>query len=521
MSDTYSSLYNPDVLSTLANLSSDEVFTPPHIVNQMLDMLPQEIFSDKNAKFLDPATKSGVFLREIAKRLLEGLKDQIPDLQERIDHVFHNQIFGIAITEMTSLLSRRSLYCSKYPNSKYSITYFNNIEGNIRFKDIEHKWNRKKCTFCGANKKELDRDDSMEAYAYEYIHVNDPKEILKMKFDVIIGNPPYQLNDGGGTGSSAVPIYQKFIEQSMKLKPKYLTMIIPARWFTGGKGLDSFRATMIKDRRIKTLHDYINASDCFPNVSIEGGVCYFLYDRDYNGKAEIHTHKQDGTVDKSLRFLDEGMFDIFVRDEKVLDVVKTVLQSKTKSFSNIVYPRNTFGLGNSSKIITNTIKNIKVFGRFNGKRDYKYVDRFNLEKNIDIIDKYKLYISKADGAAGQIGNPIPARIIGKAEEGLKQTVCTETFLVVGPFESEIEMKNAKDYMKTKFFRFLVGARKNKNMTQNTYQFVPYIDFKQSWDDTKLFAKFKLSEHQVDYINRMISDYDETSSEEIEGDDNDE
>ena len=521
MSDLYSNAYNPDVLSCLANLSSDEVFTPPHIVNQMLDMLPQALFKDKNTKFLDPATKSGVFLREIAKRLLDGLKDEIPDLQDRIDHVFQNQLYGIAVTEMTSLLSRRSLYCSKYPNSKYSISIFSDIEGNIRFKNISHKWSKNKCVYCGASKKELDRNDDLEAYAYEYIHINNPEEIINMKFDVIIGNPPYQLNDGGGTGSSAVPIYQKFIDQSKKLKPRYLSMIIPARWFSGGKGLDDFRASMIKDRRIKVLHDYINASDCFPNVSIEGGVCYFLFDRSYNGKTEIFTHKQNGVVDKSNRFLDDGMFDIFVRDEKVLDIVKTVLKTKNKSFSTIVYPRNAFGIGNSSKFITTSHKDTSVFGRFNGKREFRSVDSSKIIKNTDLIDKYKLFISKADGAAGQIGNPIPARIIGKPENGVQNTICTETFLTIGPFDSENEMENAKEYMKTKFFRFLVGARKNKNMTQDTYKFVPILDFHRRWNDEDLFALFNLSNDQIDYIKTMIADYDENLTDELEGEDSDE
>jgi site-specific DNA-methyltransferase (adenine-specific) len=521
MSELYSSAYNPDVISCLANLSNDEVFTPPHIVNQILDILPQELFRDKNSKFLDPATKSGVFLREIAKRLLEGLKDEIPELQDRIDHIFKSQLYGIAITEMTSLLSRRSVYCSKYPNSKFSISLFDNPEGNIRFKNISHRWANQKCVVCGASKKELGRDNELENYAYEFLHNSRPEEIFNMKFDVIIGNPPYQLNDGGGTGSSAVPIYQKFIEQAKKLKPRYLAMIIPARWFTGGKGLDDFRSSMIKDRNIRILHDFINASDCFPNVSIEGGVCYFLSDRSYTGKTEIYTHKQDGSIDKSTRYLDEGMFDIFVRDEKVLNIVKKVLPFGFPSFSSIVYPRNAFGMSNSSRTLNDEEKKVCVFGRFGGKRGYKYIDDNKIDKNRNIIDKYKLYISKADGAAGQIGNPIPARIIGKAEEGDRYSICTETFLVVGPFESKANMINTKEYMKTKFFRFLVGARKNKNMTQYTYKFVPLLDFNQKWTDDLLFTKFNLNQDEIDYINNMISDYDENIVDDLEGDDNDE
>ncbi len=515
-------LFNPDVLNCIANLSNDEVFTSPELANKMLDLLPEELWHDKNAKFLDPFTKSGVFLREIDKRLLEGLKDEIPNLQERIDHIMHNQIYGIAITELTSLLARRSLYCSKYPNCKYSVSRFDTVEGNIRFKRVEHTWKYGKCIFCGASKSEYGRSSDLETYAYEMVHVNNPKEILNMKFDVIIGNPPYQLSDGGGTGSSAIPLYNKFIEQSIKLNPKYLTMIIPSRWFTGGKGLDEFRKNMIKDKKISVLHDYINSKDCFPNVNIEGGVCYFLRSDIHNDKCNIYVHRQDGTIEHSVRYLDgDGKHNIFIRDSQVLNIVEKVLQKNKNSFSTIVSTRNPFNLGNSTSFTNDVHGNIPVLGRFNNIRDVRYIKPNMITKGKNYIGKYKLFVSKADGAAGQIGNPIPARIIGKAELGDVNQVCTETFLVVGPFESQIQMINVQNYMKTKFFRFLVGARKNKNMTQDTYSYVPILNFDLQWDDEKLYREFNLNHDEISYIEMMITKFDDSTYIESNGDDVDE
>lgn len=383
MSDFYSSMYNPDVLTCLANLSNDEVFTPPEVANRMLDMLPEELWHDSSATFLDPACKSGVFLREIAKRLIEGLKEEIPDLQKRIDHIFHKQLYGIAITELTSLLSRRSVYCSKYPNSKYSITLFEDTSGNIRYKRIPHRWQNGKCLFCGASKSEYERGDELETHAYEWIHTIKPEEIFKMKFDVIIGNPPYQLSDGGAQ-ASATPIYNRFVEQAKKLNPRYMTMIIPARWYAGGKGLDTFRASMVMDRRIRVLHDFINASDCFGNgVEIKGGICFFLWDRDHVGKCKVFTHTGDKTVEQNERYLQEDGNDVFIRYAEGVSILGKVQSANEKTMDEMVSSQKPFGLRTyvhgEQKRFAGSIKLYERGGT-------GYVNRGEITKNENWID---------------------------------------------------------------------------------------------------------------------------------------
>ena len=499
----FGAIYNPDVLSCLANLSNDEVFTPPEIVNQMLDMLPQELFSNPDTTFLDPACKTGVFLREIAKRLIKGLEPQIPDLQERIDHIFQKQLYGIAITELTSLLSRRGVYCSKYPNSEYSVTHFDDdhAQGNIRFKRIQHGWQKGKCVFCGASESEYERGDELETHAYEWIHTMKPERIFDMKFDVIIGNPPYQMSDGGGLGgSSATPIYDKFVEQAKKLKPRYLSMIIPSRWFAGGKGLDEFRDSMMNDGRIRELHDFMNASDCFPGVEIKGGVCYFLWDRDNTGMCKIVTHKEGKVISSAERPFKENGSDVFIRYNEAISIYRKVSSFKESSFAKIVSPRQPFGFSVLKDHVKSSEHSIFLYKR----GGTTYCRPADIARNHDYIDAHKVLISKAYNG----GDSYPHQVIGKPFMAAPHSACTETYLVIGPFNSAAECNNAISYITTKFFRLLVLLRKSsQNAAQGVYEFVPMQDFSKAWSDEELYKKYGITESEIQFIDSMIRPMD--------------
>ena len=497
----YDAQYNPDILSCLANLSNDEVFTPPTVANQMIDMLPQELFKNPNAKFLDPACKSGVFLREIAKRLIEGEKDIYPNLNERIDHIMHEQLYGIAITEMTSLMSRRSLYCSKYPNGIFSISKFDQPEGNIRFKNIRHTWENGKCKYCGTSRDVLDRDESLETYAYEFIHILEPKEIFNMKFDVIIGNPPYQLSDGGNK-ASAKPIYQLFVQQGEKLNPRYLTMIIPARWFSGGKGLDDFRSSMLHDKRIRTLTDYFNSTDCFPGVDISGGICYFLWDRDHPGDCNVQSYR-DGKVSKSIRPLLEQGYDTFIRFNEAMSIVRKVQAFKEPLFYKPISSRKPFGIDTTVSVMPQSkSRTVKIYAY----PENGYIEKSKVKQNSEWLDKYKVCISYAYGERGSF----PYLVIGKPFIIEPGACCSETYIVINRFDNKATAENVISYMCTKFFRFLVLLLKNtQHATRNVYQMVPMQDFSKPWTDKELYKKYGISENEVSFIDSMVRTMDLT------------
>lgn len=503
--------YNPDVLTCLANLSNDEVFTPPDVANRMLDTLPNELWSNPEAKFLDPFCKSGVFLREIAKRLLKGLESQIPDLQERIDHIMHHQLYGIGITELTAYLSRRSLYCSTRADGKHSVTEFPDESGNIFFEEISHTWDKAgKCTYCGVSSENFgeEKREGLSQHAYAFIHDKNPYE--NMNFDVIIGNPPYQMSDGGGTGDSAKPIYHKFIQQAIKLNPHYLCMIIPSRWMKGGKGLDEFREDMIKDTRLSYIYDFESANEVFSGINLDGGVNYFLWNREYNGKCYFEYKTKDGDIIASERFLKTDVTNTVIRDFRQISIIRKVQKLKEKKFSDIVSSRKPFGIStdlfNSPskygyekiplKPFQNSVKIYGVKGKKGGaKRVEGYIEK-KLVGNLNSISKYKLFQSYAYTTTSTIP---PQMILGMPNE-----ICTETFLKIGDFLTETEALNCLSYTKTKFYRALLFFNRiQKNLSQSTFDLIPLQDFTKSWVDEELYEKYGLTEEEIAYIEEMV------------------
>ena len=524
--------YNPDVLDALANLSSDEVFTPPKIANEMLDLLPKEIWSDSSIKILDPACKSWVFLREAAKRFIKWLENEFPDLQERIDHIMTKQLFWIWITNLTASLSRRSLYCSKNakfdPNDdlwKYSIcTKFGTNDWNIWFDRVEHERKNGNCIHCGASQSEYERNKGLETHAYKFIH-STPEEINalfgldpKMRFDVIIGNPPYQLSDWGAQ-ASAKPIYNLFIQQAKKLNPKFLSMIVPARWFIWGKGLDTFRDEMIKDQHIAVLHDFTDSKQVFNGVDIKGGVCYFLRDRDSTQPCKYHLHDSEGEK-VSERYLSQGNADIIIRYKECLNILEKVQKLWEKSLSTIISSRKPYGLptdffkdpakyGKPNALYSSYVEwGMAIYGLDGMKRTKKRVTKdYPITEWTKNLNTYKVFIWYAYWCWA-LGEVIPSPILAMPILASPMELCTETFIEMWGFTTALEAENALAYLKTKFFRLLVGIKKTtQHATQSVYQFVPMQDFSKSRTDEELYKKYDLTQEEIDYIETMIKPMD--------------
>ena len=510
---------NPDVLTCIANLSNDEVFTPPELANRMLDMLTQawaadhggaNLWADPTVRFLDPFTKSGVFLREITNRLVKGLAEQMPDLQTRVNHILSRQVFGIGITRLTSLLARRSLYCSKKANGPHSVAKgFTTEAGNIWFERTEHTWLKGKCTFCGASQETLDRGEGMETHAYAFIHTHDISTRMAelfgddMQFDVIIGNPPYQLSDGGH-GASAAPIYQLFVENALNLEPRYAVFVTPSRWMAGGKGLDTFRARMLADKRMRSIVDYPKLYEGFPGVKIRGGISYFMWDRDHNGPCTVQT-MWDGqpTGPAIARYLDS--FDVLIRRNEAVPILEKVRAKGEPTLSSRVSSQKPFGLRTffHGKPTPKALKDpVKLFG----SQKVTWVERSDISVNAAWIDKWKVLMTRVQGTSAAVETKFLSKPI-IAEPG---TACTESYIVAGCFDSELEAKSLASCLRTRFARFLVSLRKpTQDAARGVYGFIPELPLDQEWTDAKLYKRYGLTKKEIAFIESQVAEHDAT------------
>ncbi len=511
---------NPDVLTCIANLSNDEVFTPPEFANRMLDTLAEawaagndgaDLWADSSVRFLDPCAKSGVFLREITSRLTKGLAEEIPDLVERVSHILTNQVFGIGITNLTSLLSRRSVYCSKHAKGEHSIAKksFTSDAGNVWFKRTKHTWVEDKCSYCGASKLIFDRGAALETHAYAFIHTDDIKTRVgqlfgeDMQFDVIIGNPPYQLKGGGG-GTNDSSIYPLFVEQAMNLEPRFLVMVIPSRWLAGGRGLDEFRDRMLTGGHIRDFVDYTKMSTAFPGVDFEGGVGYFLWDRDTTGLCRYTLVQGDEQLSTIERKLDD--YDIFVRDTWALGILQKVLAKNEPTMEQIISGDTPFGLATNFADYseTKTKKSIKLYLTLRGRRITAWIKDQSIQKNRHLIPPWKVLLPEAYGERGAV----PAIVLGPPIIASPDSACTQTYLVAGPFESEKAAASMHSYIQTRFFRFLVSLRKiTQHALRSTYSWVPQQTWDKTWTDAMLYKKYRITPEEIEYIESMIRPMD--------------
>jgi site-specific DNA-methyltransferase (adenine-specific) len=508
---------NPDVLTCIANLSNDEVFTPPELANRMLDTLTEawaaanggaDIWAAKTVRFLDPCTKSGVFLREITKRLVKGLAGEMPDLEERVNYILTKQVFGIGITHLTSLLARRSVYCSKHANGKHSIAKgFASDAGNIWFERMEHSWEDARCTFCGASQNALDRGEGLESHAYAFIHTHDIKSRIAelfggyMQFDVIIGNPPYQLDDGG-YGTSAAPIYHLFVEKALELDPRYAVFVTPSRWMAGGKGLDKYRERILSDKRMRRIVDYPKLYEGFPGVKIRGGISYFLWDREYRGPCEVQTI-WDGqpTGPAVARYLDA--YDVLVRRNEAVPILEKIRAKGEPTLDRRVSSRKPFGLATNFRGKPSKAGLKKPIMLFENQR-IGWIERQTITTNAEWIDKWKVLMTRVQGTSAAVETKFLSRPI-VAEPG---TACTETYLVAGYFDTQTEATAYASYLSTRFVRFLVSLRKStQDAPKHVYAFVPDLPLNQEWTDAKLYKRYGLTEEEIAFIESQVAEHD--------------
>lgn len=510
----------PDVLETLAQLPNDEVFTPPYFVNEMLELLPEEVWSNPTFRWLDPGIKSGAYLREALKRLMAGLESWEPNPVLRREHILKNMLYGASITELSAEISRRSLYQTvdatgqsiKDDSIKDLVISFSKPEGNVLFVPTEHQIVKGKCVVCRAPEKLV--RDRRENFAYSFIHGTYPtKEMADMKFDVIVGNPPYQIgmdDSQGNRTANITPLYNMFVEKAISLGPRYILMITPSRWFAGGHSLSDYRDRMLNDRRLRSIVDIPNAKEVFPGVEVKGGVQYFLWDSNYEGDCQFSTRVQGEITSTSKRDLRDGQ-GVLIRDNFSAEIVKKIASDPFEkgSLAEKVSASDPFGQsiktnfkGSESESFDGSIPLVFI-------NKIGYILPSQLERNHEWVDRWKVLIPMASDGRGGMDQ---LTVLGEPVALAPGSACTQSYLVAGTFDSENETKNYSNYLTTKFVRFLVLQRKiTQHLTPSRFKFVPMLDMSRSWEDKDLYELFNLSPEEIAYIEKAIAPRDQILS----------
>ena len=467
----------------------DEAFLQPLSIPRYVDQgkVTRDVFRPE-AHVLEINSKSGLYPLYVAYNIYRARVEAMKQKYGEIGHAFAQSLWDATIEEnilvvckmpMAKSITKRTL--AGFRNTRVNAQYYKDLIKNISerleavvntFRDGKHFWK-----------------------------INDN---TNMKFDAIVGNPPYQVMDGGGANTSAISVYNLFVNIAKKLQPAYLSMIMPARWYSGGKGLDEFRESMLQDKQICKLIDYPNPKDCFPTANISGGVCYLLWEKNYHGTCSF-TNVVNGERITSNRRLDD--YSVFVRYNKALPIIQKVTNKDFVSLMDIVMPRNVFGLDSSVRGTSSreSLDDIVVYSS-KGRGYLTYTD---VQSGKDWVNKHKVFMGKVlSGHIGETDERGQVKVIATVQNARPRDVCTDSYLVIGGYNNDIEAKNLESYIKTKTLRFLLlQSLTSMNISRANFRFVPLQDFTRPWTDADLYAKYHLTDEEIQFIESMIKPMD--------------
>lgn len=435
-------------------------------------------FGKENAQILEINSKTGLYPLYVVYSCYRNKLDIIGDdnltLEEKKElwrETVEENLFVICKTPMAKTITKRTLL--GYGSGRINAHCFDDLINTLKNKPEQFQKRVLKGSFWG-------------------------KDVKNMRFDAIVGNPPYQESDGGGgSGRSASSIYPYFFKQSVELKPDYISMIMPSRWFNGGKGLDDFRASMLSDSHISRIVDFCDSKYCFPTSDIAGGICYLLWDKKYSGNCLMKNVLKNGATFSDMRILNE--YPVLVSNNRAIHIIRKVLNQKELMLSEVVSSRKPFGLDSSASFD----KDGDIFLR--SSKGNGTIRRERINSGLDMLEKYKVITSKVSFEhAGVPDKDGMMRVLSVVQVLPKNSACTESYLVNGTFETEDEAMNMAKYLKTKFVRFLLMQMlASMNMTKSTYCFVPMQNFTKEWTDEELYAKYSLSDEEIAFIDSMI------------------